>query len=296
MAPSEAVEAEALQSVRLAAADVFAGVGLSSAAGWNQTTDDWALFIAQGEAIGLRTARSELVATAATLPYECGHAWISMVLVDPAWQHRGLATRLLAQCIESLRARRMVPTLDATPAGEAVYRKLGFVRGFGFSRWEREAAAPASREAVDPRVREATPDELADCIALDTQASGLGRASLLASLAGRQGSRFWRIGDARGRATGFVIAREGRRATQVGPLVATSDARAIVLLRAALSATPGPVFIDVPDAREALSGWLIAHGFRLQRSFVRMALCAQLPPHLAEAPSSLYAVAGPEFG
>ena len=58
----------------------------------------------------------------------------------------------------------------------------------------------------------------------------------------------------------------------------------------------GPVFIDVPDAREALSGWLIAHGFRLQRSFVRMALCAQLPPHLAEAPSSLYAVAGPEFG
>lgn len=296
MAPSEAVEAEALQTVRLAAADVFAGVGLSSAAGWNQTTDDWAHFIAQGEAIGLRTARSELVATAATLPYEGGHAWISMVLVDPAWRHHGLATRLLAQCIESLRARRLAPTLDATPAGEAVYRKLGFVRGFGFSRWERDAAASTAAEAVDPRVREATQDELADCMALETQACGLGRAALLASLAGRQGSRAWRLDDARGRATGFVIAREGRRATQVGPLVAASDAQAIVLLRAALSATPGPVFIDVPDAREALSGWLIAHGFRLQRSFVRMALCAPLPPHLAEAPSSLYAVAGPEFG
>lgn len=296
MAPSEAVEAEALQSVRLGAADVFASVGLSSAAGWNQTTDDWALFIAQGEAIGLRTARSELVATAATLPYEGGHAWISMVLVDPAWQHRGLATRLLAQCIESLRARRMVPTLDATPAGEAVYRKLGFVRGFAFSRWEREAAETVPREAVDPRVHEVTPDDLPDCIALDTHACGLGRASLLASLAGRQGSRAWRIDDARGRATGFVIAREGRRATQVGPLVADSDAQAIVLLRAALSATPGPVFIDVPNAREALSGWLIAHGFRLQRSFVRMAQCVQLPPRLAEAPSSLFAVAGPEFG
>ncbi|MDN4590554.1 GNAT family N-acetyltransferase [Xenophilus aerolatus] len=296
MAPSEAVEAEALQSVCLAAADVFAGVGLSSAAGWNQTTDDWALFIAQGEAIGLRTARSELVATAATLPYEGGHAWISMVLVDPAWQHRGLATRLLAQCIESLRARRMVPTLDATPAGEAVYRKLGFLRGFGFSRWERDAAASTAAEAVDPRVREATQDELADCMALDTQACGLGRAALLASLAGRQGSRAWRLDDARGLATGFVIAREGRRAAQIGPLVAAGDAQAIGLLRAALAATPGPVFIDVPDAREALSGWLIAHGFRLQRSFMRMALRAQLPPYLAEAPSSLFAVAGPEFG
>lgn len=296
MAPSEAVEAEALQAVRLAAADVFAGVGLSSAAGWNQTTDDWALFIAQGEAIGLRTARSELVATAATLPYGGGHAWVSMVLVDKAWQHRGLATRLLAQCIASLRERRLVPTLDATPAGEAVYRKLGFVRGFAFSRWEREAATPAPREAADPRVRETAQDDLPDCMALDTQASGLGRAALLASLAGRQGSRAWRLDDARGRATGFVIGREGRRATQVGPLVAASDAQTIALLRAALAATPGPVFIDVPDAREALSGWLIAHGFRLQRSFVRMALCAQLPPHLAEAPSSLFAVAGPEFG
>lgn len=170
MAPSEAVEAEALQAVRLAAADVFAGVGLSSAAGWNQTTDDWALFIAQGEAIGLRTARSELVATAATLPYGGGHAWVSMVLVDKAWQHRGLATRLLAQCIASLRERRLVPTLDATPAGEAVYRKLGFVRGFAFSRWEREAATPAPREAADPRIRETAQDDLPDCMALDTQA------------------------------------------------------------------------------------------------------------------------------
>jgi len=296
MAPSEAAEAEALQAVHLAAADVFAGVGLSSAAGWNQTTDDWALFIAQGEAVGLRTARSELVATAATLPYGGGHAWVSMVLVDPAWQHRGLATRLLGQCIGSLRARKLVPTLDATPAGEAVYRKLGFVRGFGFSRWEREAAVPTPREAGDPRVRDATQDDLPDCVDLDTQACGLGRAALLASLAGRQGSRAWRIDDARPRATGFVIAREGRRATQVGPLVAASHAQAIALLRAALAATPGPVFVDVPDAREAMSGWLIAHGFRLQRSFVRMALCAQLPPHLAEAPSSLFAVAGPEFG
>ena len=189
-----------------------------------------------------------------------------------------------------------VPDSVGESEGMGSDRKLGFVRGFGFSRWECEAAAPAPREAGDSRVREATPDDLPDCIALDTQACGLGRASLLASLAGRQGSLAWRIDDAGGRATGFVLAREGRRATQLGPLVAASDAQAIGLLRAALAATPGPVFIDVPDAREALSGWLIAHGFRLQRSFVRMALCPRLPPSLADAPSSLFAVAGPEFG
>lgn len=296
MAPSEAVEAEALHTVRLAAADVFAGMGLSSAAGWNQTTDDWALFVAQGEAFGLRSARSELVATAATLPYEGGHAWISMVLVDKAWQHRGLATRLLGQCVESLRARRLVPTLDATPAGEAVYRKLGFQRGFGSSRWERDADASAHDATGLAHVREGTPQDLPACVALDTRALGLGRASLLTRLMGRQGSRAWCVDDASGRVTGFVLAREGRRATQIGPLVAASDAQAIGLLRAALAATPGPVFIDVPAAREALAGWLIAHGFRLQRDFVRMALCAALPPSLAEAPPSLFAVAGPEFG
>ncbi|MEO7128472.1 MAG: GNAT family N-acetyltransferase, partial [Rhodoferax sp.] len=122
---------------------MLAGVALSDAAGWNQTDDDWQLFVEQGEAIGLRTAQNQLVASAATLPFtttaDNGRnirrvAWISMVLVATKWQHRGLATRLLAECVNRLRVEGVTPMLDATPAGEPVYRRMGFESGFDFTR------------------------------------------------------------------------------------------------------------------------------------------------------------------
>ncbi|MEJ7687667.1 MAG: GNAT family N-acetyltransferase, partial [Variovorax sp.] len=135
---------DGLTPVQLASADVLAGVALSNAAGWNQTADDWQLFTTQGRAIGWRTARSELVASAATLPYAGGMAWISMVLVATAWQHRGLAKRLLQDCVQQLQADGLLPLLDATPAGEAVYCRMGFRRGFEFQRWATQPGAQAS--------------------------------------------------------------------------------------------------------------------------------------------------------
>ena len=62
-----------------------------------------------------------------------------MVLVTKEWQKRGFATRLLQTCIERLEENGLVPVLDATPAGENVYRPLGFIPHFSFQRWEHDA-------------------------------------------------------------------------------------------------------------------------------------------------------------
>ena len=91
MAPSDALAIE-----RLGAADIDAALRLSDAARWNQTADDWAHFVAQGDAFGLRDDAAGLIATAAALPYGPAVGWISMVLVDARHRHRGHATRLLA--------------------------------------------------------------------------------------------------------------------------------------------------------------------------------------------------------
>ena len=66
MAGSEALP---LALVALTADDVDGGLALSGEAGWNQTAEDWALFIAQGHAIGFRDAAGTLVATAAMLTW-----------------------------------------------------------------------------------------------------------------------------------------------------------------------------------------------------------------------------------
>lgn len=277
---------EPLTPLTLTAADIADALALSDAAGWNQTADDWALFIAQGCVFGRRTPRHELVATGAALPYGEGQGWIAMVLVNPAFRGRGLASELLDEGIAWLRARSLTPVLDATPAGAQVYQRLGFVPGMAFERWEHPRVSMAA-PAADLR-RCGSPD-LETLVAVDTAGSRVGRRGLLQSFLQRPGTQAWATADGQG----FVIARAGRRATQIGPLIAADEAAAWTLLQQALSATSGPVFLDVPKRWAQLAAGLSAAGFRPQRPFVRMALGDA--PALAGS-EHLFVPAGPEFG
>jgi hypothetical protein len=93
--------------------------------------------------------------------------------------------------------------------------------------------------------------------------------------------------------TSFVLARPGRIATQVGPLVATNEDVADTLLDAALGCVSGPVILDLIDGRDILIRHLQQRGFSVQRPFLRMALNRRAP---FGNPANLFVVAGPEFG
>ena len=282
MASSEAIAGE-----RLERSDVAAGLRLSDAARWNQTADDWAFFIERGEGFGVRDDGGALVATAAALPYGGSVGWVSMVLVDAGHRHRGLATRLLGACVDALRAAGRVAVLDATPDGAAVYRQAGFVSGFLFERWQGEGVGAEGdrRDLVavsDERERDAL-------LALDRSLWDIDRSVLLRAFLARPTTRAWLAADA----SGFAVLRAGRRAQQLGPVVAANEKAAIGLVEHALGAASGPVFIDVPAQWPALAGVLAARGFVRQRPFVRMALGAA--PAIV-ASGRAFAVAGPEFG
>ncbi len=308
MAPSEVAgdadrverHTESLSAVRLGDADVLAGVALSAAAGWNQTADDWSLFVRHGRVIGRRTSRSDLVATAATLPFGERLAWISMVLVAPDWQHQGLATELLDECVRHLQATQRVPVLDATPAGEAVYRKLGFAAGFGFARWVGESGAVASAELTMPTsVRVATEAHLTAITAIDHAVGGLERDFLLREFLARQGTRAWLVLANDGTIRGYALLRQGRGAWHIGPVNAAQPEQAIALVTAALLAAReanGRVYLDVPSHQRGVAEWLARIGFTVQRHFTRMALASELPDSVAQPSTRLYAVAGPEYG
>lgn len=296
-APASAGDpAGALRLEALGPGDVDAGLCLSEAAGWNQTGDDWGIFVRRGDAIGLRDVDGRWVATAAALPYGSAAGWISMVLVADAWRHRGLASRLMDACVERLRGAGIVPVLDATPAGAAVYRRIGFVPGFEIDRWERQA--PVATMAAPPQWRDGPPRSAGLCdldllAALDRSATGLDRRFLLESFLSRPQTRAWLAADG----NGFVIARAGLRATQIGPLTALDPASATRLLNAALTANAdgpgGAVFLDLPRAHREVAGWLEQQGFTRQRPFVRMTLGAATPP---EVGPGMVVLAGPEFG
>lgn len=284
---------------RLAATDIAAGLALSDAAGWNQTADDWAVFMGRGRVFGRRSDAGDWVATGAALPYADDQGWISMVLTAGEWRHRGFATALLAETIAYLRDCSLTPVLDATPAGEPVYRRLGFAPGLGFERWESDAR-PTPRPGATPAPGHASPrpvgvDALARIAALDAQSCRIDRHFLIADLLGRPDTRAWLSADDRG----YVIARAGRRATQVGPLVAADATAAGQLLDAVLAGRDTRVFIDAvggsaPSAATSrFAAQLVQRGFRRQRPFLRMALGEA---RAASADDRMFAVAGPEFG
>ena len=277
----------AWQFSRLSEDQVEDCVALSAEAGWNQTSADWALFLRQGTVFGLRSGLAGIVATGAVLPYGGDFAWISMVLVTRSRRRQRIGTSILEACCAELARRTLVAVLDATPAGERIYRALGFEGMFNLSRWQGISGPRKKTRAVATRSM-AAPD-LAAVTATDAAAFGGDRRFLLQSLFDRLPQLAFIAKDN----AGFVLARPGRVATQIGPLVAANEDVAAALLDAALGCVSGPVFLDLIDRREILTARLRQRGFTVQRPFLRMGLKRGIP---FGDTTRLFVVAGPEFG
>jgi GNAT superfamily N-acetyltransferase len=276
-------DTETLRRADLVANDIAAALALSTGVGWNQTAADWALFIAHGRVIGLWDSKRRLVATAATFPYDDGFGWISMVIVAPDWRRRGLARRLMAECIETLRRQGRAALLDATPSGAEVYAGLGFASLSGMERWQGDGGAAAASAGVTRLPSRAA----ARLTAADEVAFGASRGFLLRDFLARDGTVALQSGEA------MAVMRRGTRATQLGPLIAPSAASASRLLAGAIALAHGPVFLDLLEGSKALAPLLEASGFRIQRPFRRMALGRDTLPG---DPAQLVCAAGPEFG
>jgi hypothetical protein len=267
---------------------------LVSEAGWNQVAADWKMFLQLGTVYAVRDG-NRLAATAATLPYGHRFAWISMVLVAGSHRRRGFATRLLRRCVDDLIADNVVPVLDATPAGRPIYHTLGFEDSWSFQRWERPAplsSAAASDGAsfvvVEP-INEAIWPALVD---YDTRAFGADRGALLTELRGRLPAAALCV-RRNGELAGFLLGRDGRSATQLGPLIAVDDAAALALLRRSLATIEGPVYIDVADSKSGVAAFLTGCGFVSQRPFTRM---LHRRHESFDDTARTFAVVGPEFG
>lgn len=282
MASTEAGSAQPLAALDAAALAMLDHLVVQSH--WNQTAQDWALFAREGRLHVVRDAQQRIVASGAVLPMGAHDAWISMILVDPACRGRGLGRTVFEACLQDIDSAGLTPWLDATPAGEALYVQYGFEPLWRLARWQREAR-PAT--AALPAAGPARADTLTPLAELDAQALGQPRPAVLHDLAQRDGSHLLRD------AQGFAVVRRGRVAHHIGPLIATDDAAALRLFDQACAALDGRVFIDVPDAREALRKRMAQAGFTPQRPFARMRRGGG--PARGQT-AFIHAIAGPEYG
>ena len=275
-------------------ADIPAGLGLCRASGWNQTERDWLYFLQAAPHGALVAVENGLViGTVATLPYG-PFAWIAMVLVDPAVRHRGIGTLLLDRGL-ALVPDEVTARLDATPAGEVLYRKLGFDAEYGVARLFLDTRPPDVVRAAGVR-----PLAIADWPAvhdMDVRAFGASRASLLERLAAEAPEYAW-VAETPGPAgifRGYLLGRHGYVREHLGPLIADQhrDRRHCCSTRVSRRIRIAEFILDVPDDQQAWRARLAQLGFAIERPFLRMYRGRLTAPG---QPSQIYAITGAEFG
>jgi len=275
--------------------DVPAGLRLNERAGWNQTGADWSRFLdASPTGCFVAEEDAQVCGTATTIAYEKRFAWIGMVLVDPAHQKRGIGTQLLQRSIEYLDQQEL-PTmkLDATPQGQPLYAKLGFVPEYEIERWMLKRppnvtgrpphfSAPALEDA-----------QLELIFKRDREIFGADRSFLLRSLRDSSPNlaiASWRHNDLQG----YAFGRNGLFADHLGPWVASSQAAAEYLLQEFLARSSRETLIaDCRSANRMAMELLRSHGFTHSRRLMRMFRGANAQPGNTDP---VCAIAGPEFG
>ncbi len=255
--------------------DVAFAMELKNLAGWNQTERDWLGYLEyEPDGCFVAEVAGGRAGTATSIAYGERFGWIGMVLVHPDSRRLGIGSRLLQAAIKHLQGRGVAAVkLDATPMGRKVYVPLGFRDEYELSRYEGIAPVPADIDGTPASVQFLTEGDLPELAAFDAAAFGAERPGVLRSMSRRNRAWCFVARAASGAIAGYLIAREGRDAAQIGPWIAREEAVAEALLRAFFRRVVGRrVFVDVPHPNRAGCALIARHGFTVQRGFVRMYL------------------------
>jgi hypothetical protein len=201
-----------------------------------------------------------------------------------------VGTTLLQRGLE-LAGANATARLDATPSGEAIYRRIGFADEHRLARWFRDLTLrpTAHRSSTRPIARADWP-AVHD---MDARAFGASRRRLLQRLAD-DAPEYARVLFGGSHVHGYLFGRHGHNREHLGPLVADGPDTATALLESVLTEQPDRRFyLDVPDDRQGWRDVLSRMGFAIERPFLRM---HRGPLTTPAQPSSIYAIAGPEFG
>lgn len=283
---------------RLRLDDLPRCVELSTEAGWNQTAADWRFFLGHADCLGIELPAHGLVATTVRWELDGGISWIGMVLVTTACRGRGYARTLLDSCLRESALRGLGVMLDATDLGAKVYSRMNFDGDECLVRMRREAATTRNSGTMVQRSERngmvaplSLPDlpEIAD---LDQSVLGAARRTLLDDLIRRESAMGWLVRGESGDVEASVIAREGRTARHIGPLVARSSDLARDLAMCCFDGYAEPVVIDVPEGQAEWLRTLRDLDFRPERRFLRMGWRGV---RMKTDWSRYFAMAGPEF-
>ena len=256
---------------------------------WNQIARDWELFLkVNPNECRVAVINKKITGSVAIIKYQ-HFSWIGMLLVDPAFQRKGIGKTLLAEALEILKNEETVK-LDATPAGRVLYRQLDFTDEYPIVRMYATAVKITKPGSSAKQMQK---EDLALIAEYDQSIFGSNRQQLLQHYWEGAGEFAFCI-KAGNAVKGYCMGRHGYHFSQIGPIVAENSYDAIQLASAALQNCLGkPVIIDSLMHSDQWLAWLNECGFTEQRNFIRMYKGTN---RYAGDSFKQFAIAGPEYG
>lgn len=208
---------------------------------------------------------------AAILYSNVGYA--GLMGVRQEFQRQGLGLALMRHLLAWLDQQGVQQVLlDASPLGQPLYEKLGFVAG--------DQVYVLQRPTGQPEIQRPTEVQLISRInldrvtATDMGAFGADRRGLLQALLKIYPERAFLLVDDQGHLKGYLIVQEKR----IGPWVMEDPSGAELLLRAALSLPfRGPVSVVVPGENSGAIALLHKYGFEIARVNRHMMRVSDVP-------------------
>ena len=261
--------------------------------GWNQTENDWLLFIENPlNVCKAAEINGKLVGTIASMNYSGKKVWVSMVLVHKDYRGKGISRLLLDAALNELSSCNSIK-LDATDAGLAGYRKFGFYDEYRVLEVVNISFQGLPEEDDDNKPQLIRKEDIPEIIEFDKLAFGADRSGLIEYLINNFPKKSFLL-KKNEKMTGYALGRQGNKYHRIGPVSSVSSKDAKILIRHALeNLYREPIVIDILDEKRELTVWLSSLGFTEKRYFTRMYQYNNPHPGRRDL---LHVIAGPEFG
>jgi GNAT superfamily N-acetyltransferase len=189
------------------------------------------------------------------------YAYVGLMGIHQDSQRQGLGLALMEHLLAWMEEQKVpLVKLDASPAGQPLYEKLGFVPFGEVYVFQRPAGQLDVQHAKG--IQLITPQHLDLITAFDTQAFGADRSRLLRALLELYPGRAFLSQDEQNQVTGYLFAQ----AKRIGPWIMTDGGDTEHLLRQALSLPfNGPVSAVTPAENSHAVSLLQKFGFQITR-------------------------------
>jgi GNAT superfamily N-acetyltransferase len=188
-------------------------------------------------------------------------AYIGMMGVHQNFQRQGIGLALMQHLLDWLDGQKIPQVqLDASPYGQPLYEKLGFVPEEQVLVLQRPAGMPLA--AFPRQIEHLQPSDLTELAERDAEIFGADRSRVFAALLETCPGRAFKSLDAQERLTGYLFTAERR----IGPWVMLEPDSAEALLQAALSLEYSEsLSVVVPETSSLVLTLLQKYGFEQTR-------------------------------